>query len=400
MEKQAGIRMVENPRPDHGRGPAFLNPENTAAVRAVHTALPEYRETALVRLDALAEALGVRAVYVKDESTRFGLKAFKGLGGIYALFCVVCDKLGLDRGTTTYAMLQASPLREKVEKLVFVTATDGNHGKGVAWSAAKLGCKAHVYMPKGSSELRAQAIRDAGAAEVLITGWGYDDTVRYAAKMAKEQGWILVQDTSWPGYEEIPKTIIQGYTTMADEAAAQLAAAGERPTHVFLQAGVGAMAGGILGYLRSRYADAPLTASVVEPAEVACVFRSAEVGDGEPHVATGSGETIMAGLNCGEPCTVTWPILRDQADFYFSCPDWVSAHGMRLLHEAGVTSGESGAVTSGLVSMLAKPQLAEMKAALGLKADSVVLLFSTEGDTDPVAYQKIIHENSYPLPQE
>ncbi len=394
-----GMEMVVNPSPDHGPGPAFLGPEETAAVRAIHTALPEYRETALVRLDALAEELGVRAVFVKDESTRFGLKAFKGLGGIYALYCAVCDQLGLRRDQVSFAQLQAPPLRERVERMVFATATDGNHGKGVVWAASKLGCSAHVYMPRGSSPLRAQAIRDAGRAEVLITDLTYDGAVRYAARMAEEKGWTLIQDTSWPGYEQIPRTIVQGYTTMAWEAAAQLDTAGERPTHVFLQAGVGAMAGGVLGYLRSRYAAAPLTAAIVEPREVACIFRSAQVHDGAPHEAVGSGVTIMAGLNCGEPCTVVWPILRDQADFYFSCPDWVAAHGMRLLHRAGVTSGESGAFTAGLASMLARAELADWKAALGLDENAVLLLFSTEGDTDPVAYKKIVDENAFPVPQ-
>ncbi len=382
------IRMMTNPNPDHGPGPAFLSRAAAAGVRTLHESLPEYAPTPLRRLDALADALGVEAVYVKDESKRFGLNAFKGLGGVYALYRVVCGRLGLEE--VPFEALRQDPLRREVEQLVFVTATDGNHGRGIAWAAARLGCRAHVYLPKGSSAHRARVIRDTGMAEAVITELGYDDTVRYAAKMAGEHGRILVQDTSWPGYEEIPRTIIQGYTTMAEEAATQLEAAGQRPTHVFLQAGVGAMAGGVLGYLRNRCAGKPLIAAVAEPEEAACIFRSAEAGDGMAHPALGSGQTIMAGLNCAEPCTLTWPILRDQADFYFSCPDEVSVAGMRLLHQAGIVSGESGALTAGLAEMLSLEQYADMKHALGLGPDSVLLLFSTEGDTDPDAYRQII----------
>lgn len=402
------LRAIPNPaRKKDGRGPDFLSPEATANVRRIHRGLDCYQPTPLVRLDGMAKALGVKAVFVKDESHRFGLKAFKGLGGIYALTCVVCQKLGLDPETTTFADLQSPALRKQVSRMVFVTTTDGNHGKGVAWAAGQLGCEAHVYMPKGSSQLRAQAIREAGRAEVVITDLCYDDAVRYAAKMAAERGWHLVQDTSWEGYEEIPKRIIQGYTTMAVEAAGQLAEAGfDRPTHVFLQVGVGAMAGGVLGYLAGRWEGRRPVFGIVEPEEVACIYRSAQLADGDPHAATGSGETIMAGLNCGEPCTITWPILRDLADWYFSCPDYTAAYGMRLLGapepgDGQIVSGESGAVTTGLLNLLLrKEECRELAEQVGLGKDSVVLLFNTEGDTDPVHYRQVVHEGRVPLPRE
>ncbi|MGI6029107.1 MAG: diaminopropionate ammonia-lyase [Candidatus Heteroscillospira sp.] len=405
MQEKLNIRMLKHTAPDHGRGPAFLSREETQCVRALHSSLPDYRPTPLVRLDALANRLGVGGIYVKDESKRFGLNAFKGLGGLYALFRVACRELELDETKLSFADLQAPELREKLQKLVFVTATDGNHGRGVAWAAGKLGCSSHVYMPRGSSERRAQAIREAGMAEVTITAWGYDDTVRYASKMADEHGWLLVQDTSWPGYEEVPRYIVQGYTTMAEEAASQLDSQGVNPTHVFLQAGVGAMAGGVLGYLRTRYESWPPIVSIAEPEQVACVFQSALERDGEAHPARGSGETIMAGLNCGEPCALTWPVLRDQADFYFACPDCTAARGMRLLAsplpgDTQVISGESGAVTAGLLSLLLeKESLADMKKALGLNEKSVILLFSTEGDTDPEAYRRIVWDGAFPVPE-
>ena len=390
MNTIQGIQYIVNASPDHGKGPAFLSPAETASVQAFHEALPEYAPTALVPLPELAESLGIKAAFIKDESTRFGLKAFKGLGGSYAVFRVVCDKLGLDYRETRFSELQSDKVHRQIAELHFVTATDGNHGKGVAWAAAKLGCQAHVYLPKGSVQARAQAIWDIGNTEAVITEWGYDDTVRYAAKLADEQGWVLIQDTSWPGYEDIPRAIIQGYTTMCREASEQLEELGLAPTHVFLQAGVGAMAGGVLGWLRNRYPDSDLTAAIIEPTEAACVFESVAAADGQTHPAAGSGRTIMAGLNCGEVCPLTWPILRCQADAWFSCPDQVAVQGMRCLNRAGVVSGESGAVTAGLASLMAQDAFGDVKQALKFNSDSVLLLFSTEGDTDPEAYREIV----------
>ena len=390
MNTIQGIQYIVNASPDHGKGPAFLSPAETAAVLAFHEALPEYAPTALVPLPELAESLGIKAAFIKDESTRFGLKAFKGLGGSYAVFRAACERLGLDYRETSIEELQTDKVHRQIAELHFVTATDGNHGKGVAWATAKLGCQAHVYLPKGSVQARAQAIRDIGNSEAVITEWGYDDTVRYAAKLADENNWVLIQDTSWPGYEDIPRTIIQGYTTMCREASEQLEKLGLAPTHVFLQAGVGAMAGGVLGWMRSRYPDSDLTAAIVEPTEAACVFESVAAADGKTHPAAGSGRTIMAGLNCGEVCALAWPILLRQADVWFSCPDQVAVQGMRFLNRAGVVSGESGAVTAGLASLMAQDAFADVKKALKLNRDSVLLLFSTEGDTDPEAYREIV----------
>ena len=294
-----GLRaLAQSPK---GTVPAFLQAPATQGAWRFHHALEDYGPTPLVRLNGLAEELGLGGVFVKDESHRFGLNAFKGLGGIYALSRAVARELGLP-AEVTLEELQAPSVQKEVRNMVFVTTTDGNHGRGVAWAARKLGCEAHVYLPAGSAPARAQAILDAGAVEARVLPLGYDDAVRYAAQQAQEKGWTLIQDTSWPGYEEIPTWIVQGYTTLAREAADQLAEAGvDRPTHVFLQAGVGAMAGGVLGYLADRYgAQAPVFA-VVEPENVAGIYASAQAGDGQPHPAQGPGETIMAGLNCAEP---------------------------------------------------------------------------------------------------
>ena len=172
MNTIQGIRYIVNASPDHGKGPAFLSLAETPAVQVFHEALPEYAPTALVPLPELAENLGIKAAFIKDESSRFGLKAFKGLGGSYAVFRAVCDRLGLDYRETSFSELQSDKVHRQIAELHFVTATDGNHGKGVAWAAAKLGCQAHIYLPKGSVQARAQAIRDIGNTEAVITEWG------------------------------------------------------------------------------------------------------------------------------------------------------------------------------------------------------------------------------------
>lgn len=399
--KYGNIEVIEK-RKSGTALPEFLSEKETASVRRFHESIEGYCRTPLVSLGSFAKRSGVRAVLVKDESPRFGLNAFKALGGTYALFRVICGRLDLDPDTATMADLQAN--RDKLADMVFITTTDGNHGKGVSWGAGLLGCKSHVYMPRNSAEVRAQAIRDAGNAEVTITDMSYDDCVRYTAKLAEENGWYLIQDTSWEGYEDIPTWIVQGYTTLFYEAAEQMRELGiEQPTHIFLQAGVGAMAGGIAGAAVCTYRGSMPVISVVEPTEVACIFESARIDDGEAHKAAGSEETIMAGLNCAEPCLVTWPVLRDFADFYFRCDDGVAAHGMRFYarpqgHDRKIISGESGSVTGGLTALiLGDEKYAELRERLGVDENSVILLINSEGDTDPENYKNIVENGAYPL---
>lgn len=379
-----------------GNIPAFLRAEATQSAWRFHHTMSVYAPTPLIRLKGLAKQLGVKEIFVKDESKRFGLSAFKGLGGSYALARTIARELDLPENIK-FSDLQRPENREKVRKMVFVTATDGNHGRGVAWAARLLGGTAHIYLPVGSAPVRAQAILEAGAAEARILALEYDDVVRYAANMAKEKGWHLIQDTSWPGYEEVPTWIVQGYTTMAREAAEQMEQAEVHgPTHVFLQAGVGAMAGGVLGCLADRYAHQTPCFAIVEPEAIPCIYASAKVGDGKSHPVPPRGQTIMAGLNCGEPCTITWPVLRDLSSWYFSCPDAVSEEGMRLLGrpmtgDFPVVSGESGGVTAGLLErLMTQPGLENLRQRMGLNEESVVLLFSTEGDTDPAHYRQVL----------
>ena len=379
-------------RGEHGAADtSFLSREQAAHARAFHATLPGYAPTPLVRLDGLARQLGVDKVYVKDESKRFGLNAFKALGGSWAIADCLKERLGLSGPVTFDALREA--LRDR-EPVTFITATDGNHGRGVAWTARILGQKAVVYMPKGSAQERLDNIRAQGA-QAQITPFNYDDTVRLAAKDAQENGWVLIQDTAWPGYERIPRDIVQGYSTLALETVEQLGE--EWPTHLFLQAGVGSFAGAVLGCLREIYdKEYPVTV-IVEPDQADCNYRSAAADDGTLRFVTGDMDTIMAGLACGEPCTVSWPILNAYADAFVSCDDGTAAEGMRLLgRPAGddpvVVSGESGAVGAGLLQRLMSGRYEPLRRALGLDASSRVLLISTEGDTDRENYRRIVLE--------
>ncbi|MDO4865213.1 MAG: diaminopropionate ammonia-lyase [Clostridia bacterium] len=385
------IRFVRN-NLRHGVNATPFSRRQTQIVRRVHAMALGCGPTALRELPGLARRLGVRAVLVKDESTRFGLKAFKGLGGFYAMFRMICEALGLNPEETTPETLRMPAYRDRIRGMRFATTTDGNHGKGVSWAAGVFGCQARVFMPKGTVEVRAQAIRDAGNAEVTITDMAYDDCVAWTCAMAKREGWQLIQDTSWPDYERVPLWIMQGYTTLFFEAMAQMRALGHtEPTHLLLQAGVGAMAGAVAGAALETCEAAPFIVTV-EADEVACFYESFAANDGRPHRATGSGETIMAGLNCAVPCTLAWDILSGCAAGAFACGDEVSRRGMRLLsHEnPPIVSGESGAVTAGLLDALAEPENRGLRDALGLDEGSVVLLISTEGDTDPENYRRIV----------
>lgn len=404
IETKSGIRILKNENYCNDKLPEFLKETAVSHIRRFHETVPGYRATPLVRLDGLAEKLGVKRIYIKDESKRFGLNAFKGLGGIYAVTKVLCRELNLDMNRISFSDLQTPEIKNKIKEIVFITATDGNHGRGVAWAANQYGCKSYIYMTKGTAQSRVDAIKAVGAEDVFVTDMNYDDTVRLAARLAEENGWKLTQDTAWDGYEEIPEWITQGYTTMGAEMLDQLRLDGiSKPTHLFLQAGVGSYAGGILGYFANRFDGKPPVTTIVEPINVACVFESARAGDGKPHAVTGIQETIMAGLNCGEPCLTTWGILRDWSSFYAACPDFVTAKGMRTLaaplgNDDKVISGESGAVGLGLLALLMECEdLAEARKMMGLNQDSVVLLISTEGDTDPVGYYDVVYNGICPV---
>ncbi|MGO0062934.1 diaminopropionate ammonia-lyase [Brevibacillus fluminis] len=380
----------------------FMNEEVIGKVRSFHKRFPEYQVTPLHSLQALARRLNVQNIWIKDESYRFGLNAFKVLGGSYAVGKYVANKLGMDISELSFERLKSREMKERLGEITFVTATDGNHGRGIAWAASQLGQKSVVFMPKGSSETRLNNIKKEGA-QASITDLNYDDSVKLAKYYACENNGVLVQDSSWDGYEEIPTWIMQGYCTLIDETLEQLEKEGaEWPTHVFLQAGVGSFAASVLGYLIMRMGkNRPIT-TIVEPNEAACIYKSVEANDGKPHAVTGFMPTIMAGLACGEPSTVAWGLLRDYADMYISCPDYVSAKAMRMLGnplpgDPRVISGESGAVGLGVLSLIREEQaLHQIASQLHIDADSRILIISTEGDTDPEGYRNIVWDGMYP----
>ncbi len=361
-----------------------------------HKSFPQYSVTPLTRLTNLASYLGLKRLYVKDESYRFGLNAFKVLGGSYAIAKYISKELGRDVSEVPYSVLTSEKLREEFGQATFFSATDGNHGRGVAWAANRLGQKCVIRMPKGTTQTRLENIAKENAT-VTIEDMNYDECVRLAASEAeKTPRGIIVQDTAWDGYEEIPTWIMQGYGTLATEADEQLAADGARPTHIFIQAGVGSLAGAVIGYFANRFKENPPVMVVVEAGAADCLYRSALKGDGSRIDVTGDMLTIMAGLACGEANTVSWDILRNHADAFVSCPDWVSANGCRIYGapmrgDTQVVSGESGSVTMGLVhALMTKPEYKKLKEALKLDENSEVLLVSSEGDTDPNRYREIV----------
>ena len=350
----------------------------TEPIRNLHTSLKVYKETPLVELKNFK---GVK-IFIKDESKRFGLKAFKGLGGIWAIYHVISRALGLKNPTLDEIFAHRAELRD----MTFITTTDGNHGKGVSWATGLFGCKSYVYMPRGTVEVRAQAIRDAGSATVEITDMVYDDCVKFTASLAEKNHWNLIQDTSWAGYEEIPAQIMLGYTTLAYEALWQMQYV--RPTHIFLQAGVGSMAGAIAAVFAEVFKENPPRITIVEPTEVACFYETMRVGDGLIHSATGNGQTMMAGLNCATPCELAWKILRPLAADSATISDDVAAQAMKTLAAEKIISGESGCAGFALAN--AAINSAELRGLLEIDADSIIFVINTEGATDPVNYKKIL----------
>jgi diaminopropionate ammonia-lyase len=365
-------------------------------VRSFHSSLPGYSPSPLIALDALAADLGVSNVWVKDESKRFGLNAFKVLGAGYGVVLAVADSTGLDAADLSPGTIDDPAVRSRVEQITVCTATDGNHGRAVAWAAQRLGCKSVVYMPRGTARARKQAVASHGA-DVSVLDCAYDEAVKQAALDSDHNGWLLVQDTSWPGYEAVPQRIMQGYLTILDEAMDQLH--GQIPTHVLVQAGVGSLAAAIQAQLVELLGAGRPVLAVVEPTQSACCYASFAANSGDPVSLPGAGTTIMAGLACGTPSTIAWNILRDYADAFVVCSDKVAELGMRILAkpcpgDQALVSGESGAVTAGLLVSVLSPAsratFADAFEVLMLDVDSRVLLLSTEGDTDPDSYKRIV----------
>lgn len=374
-------------------------------VRKFHRQIPGYKISPLKALPNLADRLGLGGIWVKDESSRLDLQSFKVLGGSYAIYQLIKQRLGLEGQDISFTDLVAPDIRKKLEGVTFAAATDGNHGRGVAWAAEKLGVKSVIYVHKLTSQARVQSIANNGARIVVVDG-NYDDAVEQVERDARKNGWVIVSDTAWEGYVDIPRWVMQGYTTLLSEAQEQLAAQGLIcPTHVFVQAGVGSLAAATIGYYANLFgADRPKSV-VVEPTRAACLYKSALIADGKAHSVEGALDTIMAGLACGDPNPLAWEVLDACADVFAICPDYVAAKGMRVygvpLHgDPFIISGESGAVTLGaLMYTMQYGGAANLRDILGLDSSSQVLLINSEGNTSPEDFRYVVWEGGIPVPE-
>ena len=403
----APLVWIKNPHVDAQAARVAVNhllPDGiTEKARAFHAQMPGYEMTPLKRLSNLALRLGLGSIWVKDESARMRLNAFKSLGGSFAIYRFICQKVG--RPNLSFAELMSDEVRASLGDITFTSATDGNHGKGLAWAARKLGFPCVIYVHKNTSQARIDAIAEFDA-EVRVVDGNYDDAVRQCERDARANGWQVISDTSWPGYEEVPMAVMQGYTTLMAETQEQFAALGIiKPTHIFLQAGVGAFAAAVIAFYEKLFgADAPISV-VVEPRRADCLYHSLRIGDGRPHSVSGDLDTIMAGLACGEPSPLAWQILWNCADFIITAPDYVAAKGMRmygvpLRGDPYVISGESGAVTMGALSFIMKYEgAAELRERLRLDENSRVLLINTEGNTDPDYFRNVVWDGVLQVPR-
>jgi diaminopropionate ammonia-lyase len=386
--------------------PEVIPPGQMKQIRSFHRQIPAFRMSPLLNLSNLADRLGLGGIWVKDESARLNQGSFKVLGGSYALYQIIKKRLGRENEEIPFEELTSKAVKEKIGDLVFATATDGNHGRGIAWSASQLGFRSVIYVHKLTTLGRIRAIEQNGG-EVVVVDGNYDDAVRQVFLDAGKNGWEVVSDTSWEGYESVPKWVMQGYTTMLFEVQEQLAGQGfSKPTHVFVQAGVGSLAAATIGFYHNLFGEEKPISVVVEPTKAACLYQSALFGDGKPHSVVGDLDTIMAGLACGDPNPIAWNVLSDCADFFTISPDYVAAKGMRvygfpLSDDPDIISGESGAVTLGtLMYIMEYPGLEELRDRIGLNKDSQVLLINTEGNTSPEEFRDVVWNGGIPVPEE
>jgi diaminopropionate ammonia-lyase len=380
--------------------------KNAQTSRRFHKQIPGYKMSPLQGLPHLAAMFGVGGLWTKDESSRLELNSFKVLGGSFALYRYLQRKLGILGEDTPFAYLASEEVKAKVGPITFASATDGNHGRGIAWAAQKLGFKCVIYVHSETTSRRIDAIKSNGATVVVVEG-NYDDAVRQVAIDAEKNGWTIISDTSWDNYTEIPTWIMQGYLTLLSEAQEQFSGQGiVKPTHIFVQAGVGALAASVVGFYHALFGQEAPKCIIVEPDKAPCLFESAKANDGKPHTVTGALDTIMAGLACGDPSPMAWDILKEDADAFVTVPDYIAAKGMRmyatpLKGDPFIVSGESGAVTLGaFASIMQEDQLSELRKALEIDENSQILFINTEGNTDPVHFRQVIWEGANPVPKE
>ena len=348
----------------------LFNVETARRARHFHRQLPSFRQTPLVSLSHLAQMMGVEGIYVKDESQRLELNSFKAMGGSFAIFRFLQKKLGLSDDEMTYKFLISKECHDMTGTLTFASATDGNHGKGIAWASRMLGHKCNIYVHRDTSQARIDAIRMFGANVTVVDG-NYDDAVRQCAEDASDNGWYVIS------------AVLSAFIPVS-----------LYPEHPFE---IGA----------SLFKDNLPKFVVVEPENAACLFHSAEIGDGKPHSVKGDLDTIMAGLACGEPSEIAWNVLWPLVDAFLSVPDYIAARGMRILatplkDDPFVISGESGAVPLGaFYSMMSEKDVTqELISHLGIDSNSRLLFINTEGNTDPTHFRQIIWDGCDQVPRE
>ncbi len=383
------LQHVRNPESRHDDWPGSLEPVlGSAAMDAAWqeiTRWPGYRPTPLRSLDFLATALRLGAVHYKDESGRFGLGSFKALGGAYAVLRLLERETGLSA-----AAIRGGDAPGAAE-ITVVTATDGNHGRSVAWGAQQFGCQCRIYIHAEVSEYRERAMRELGATVTRVDG-NYDHSVHVAAAEAAANGWFVVSDTSWEGYTEVPRQVMAGYTVMLREVFEQMPG-GEAPTHVFVQGGVGGLAAAVSAACWTRYGSGRPRLVVVEPDRAPCLYQSA--WNGAPTAVEIAEETVMAGLSCGEVSELGWSILALGGDDFVTITDDNVGPAMRALAAGDCGGGAIEAGESAVAGLCALVQLAgdhSRADMLGLDASSRVLLLGTEGATDPAIYRRIIDD--------
>lgn len=391
--------LFDNPRVFDAENPPpecfdALRSEECAKALAEIPTWPGYRPTPLRVLPGMANAAGVETLHYKDESERFGLGSFKALGGAYAVYRYLARELGSRGAATsvTASELSAGKYADIVSQLTVCCATDGNHGRSVAWGAQMFGCACVITIHQDVSESREAAIASYGARVVRIAG-NYDDSVHRAAEDAHTHGWQVISDTSYPGYTEVPREVMAGYTVMVDEAIRALPDA-RPPTHVFVQGGVGGLAASVCANLWWTYGAARPRFIIVEPENAACLYASAVAGEWQR--IEGDLETVMAGLSAGEPSMLAWPLLAAGTHCFMRLDDVAALDAMRTLAageggDSPVVGGESG--VAGVAGLLAICEDSATAERLELDARARLLVFGTEGDTDADLYTQIVGES-------
>lgn len=377
-------------------GDAFrtvLEPEDFERAAAEISAWEGYEPTPLHRLDALAKAIGVDDILYKDEGPRFGLSSFKALGGAYAAERILAREIGNMLGRKILlADVREGRFAKEASRITLASATDGNHGRSLAWGARRFGAQCKIFIHAEVSEGRAQAMRDLGADVIRIDG-DYDDSLRIVREEASANGWFIVSDTSWEGYSDAPRDVMAGYGVMVDEAVSAFdrLSTNMPPSHVFVQGGVGGLAAAVFARLRQKWGNEAPRMIVVEPELAACLLTSARAG--KAVAVSIDEETVMAGLSCGEPSALAWDIIRQEASDFIAIPDTIVGPAMKLLasplgNDPVIEAGESA--VAGLAALIAAMRHPDIATKLGLGAESRVLLFGTEGVTDPVIYRQMI----------